>query len=1280
MHYRDLVQFDPIETIIQLRDADQEQAARDLIRTYVISDRMADQLVNVVIPQLQFLRPRDNKGVLIVGNYGTGKSHLMAVVSAIAEHDHLVEALDHPDVQEAAASIAGRFKVARTEIGGVTGSLRDILLRELEIALEAWGTPYTFPPADEITNNKNALIEAMGAFQERYPEQGLLLVVDELLDYLRTREERQLILDLGFLRELGEVAALTPFRFLAGLQETLFDSPRFAFVAQQLRRVRDRFEQVRIVREDIAYVVSHRLLQKNDEQLARITEHLRQFTHLYGHMAERLDEFAQLFPIHPAYLETFERVSVAEKREVLKTFSQAMRGLLDEEVPPDQPGLISYDHYWDILRGNPSMRGLPDVAEVIEKSDVLEGRIRNAYTRPGLKPVALRIIHALSVHRLTTHDIRAPLGVTPEELRDDLCLFRPLPEASADFLLSQVQVALREIQRTVTGQYISYNEANGQYYLDVDKDIDFEAKIQERGQFMEQGDLNRYFFNGLRRALNLSETTYSNGHRIWLYELPWVERADQRLPMVTRPGYLFFGAPDERSTAQPPRDFYVYIMPPFINRQWHDGQRADEVIFQLSGLDQTFEDRVRLYAGARAMAQEAASHRTTYAEKADEYLGKLLGWLRDYFPDHLQVTYQGVTNPVGTVLSGAQSSASETMEDLIRLIAAHLLAPEFEERYPDYPAFERLTRPVTESARPTAAMDAIRFLAGRGRTNLAIGVLDGLELLDDEENLRPYQSRYARRYLDLLQEKPEGQVVNRGELIEQVSGGIQPIEKDICFQLEPEWAVVVLLSLVYHGDVVLNLGGRETLDAGNIERAATRAMVDLVDFRFYKRPRTLPLNLWGMIFEGLGLAPGLVRDENTRRDAVQRLQSVVGGELERAATIEGQMQQGLRLWNEAIFTDRFDYEVESGAVVGASHPTVSLSRTELLPHLRGYKQFLEALSRFDTVGKLRNLRLTVTQVQEALDRQAVVERAGQLLDLVGRVQPLTAYLAEAQANLPSGPESPHPWSERAAAMRKSLVDDVRRFGGGDEDDEAIDPMHFNALSRQLETLKADYVAAYAEQHRRLTLGPQADDRRQRLYSDARLTALNALAAIDLLSGSELDGWKQRMTELPICREFHESAIDDTPTCPFCHLRPAQRRDVRANQTLDQLERQLDDILTRWRQALRDALTSETARRSLEAMTPDERAPIEQFLAQETDKGHPLDEAQIPEGFVESAVQALRGIEALALPVDGLLEALKEGGLPCTVEELKRRFDGFVGEQMRGHDPRNTRLTLETNGE
>ena len=557
MLYKELVQFDPIEDIIQLRDADEIISAKKHVTDYVISDRMADQLVNVVIPQLQIQRPQNNKGVLIVGNYGTGKSHLMSVISAIAEYPDLLESLRNADIAKAAKQISGKFKVWRVEIGGVTKSLRDILIGELEEALATWGTPYTFPPIDQLTNHKDVLIEAVATLQRKYPDHGLLLVVDELLDYLRGREEQPLILDLGFLRELGEVAALTPFRFMAGLQETLFDTPRFSFVAEQLRRVRDRFEQVRIAREDIAYVVSERLLNKTDEQQARIREHLRPFVPLYHQMAERLDEYVRLFPIHPAYIDTFERVYVAEKREVLKTFSRAVETLLDQEVPTDQPGLVSYDHYWNILRDNPSMRGLEGVADVIEKSNILEGRVSNAYTRKNLLPMALRIIHGLSVHRLTMPDIRTPLGPTAEELRDQLTLYTTMPETSPEMLLDLVQVALREIMRTVSGQYISFNDANGQYYLDIDKDIDFDAKIQERGEFMSDSDLNRYYFDALRYLLGLSVTTYVTGYRIWAYELPWVSHK------ATRPGYLFFGAPDERSTAQPPQDFYIYVLPPW---------------------------------------------------------------------------------------------------------------------------------------------------------------------------------------------------------------------------------------------------------------------------------------------------------------------------------------------------------------------------------------------------------------------------------------------------------------------------------------------------------------------------------------------------------------------------------------------------------------------------------------------------------------------------------------------------------------------------------------------
>src|SRR5207245_1469269 len=109
MKYGELIQFDPIETVVQLRDADRRAEAERLVSTYVISEEMAEKLTAVVFAQLQFERPQDNKGLLVFGNYGTGKSHLMSLISALAEHADMAARLRNAEVASAGAAIAGKF-------------------------------------------------------------------------------------------------------------------------------------------------------------------------------------------------------------------------------------------------------------------------------------------------------------------------------------------------------------------------------------------------------------------------------------------------------------------------------------------------------------------------------------------------------------------------------------------------------------------------------------------------------------------------------------------------------------------------------------------------------------------------------------------------------------------------------------------------------------------------------------------------------------------------------------------------------------------------------------------------------------------------------------------------------------------------------------------------------------------------------------------------------------------------------------------------------------------
>ena len=550
MKYGELFEFDPIETVVQLRHADVDDDARQLVTSYVISEEMADRLTAIVFPQLQLDRPVDNKGLFVVGNYGTGKSHLMSVISAIAEYPSLAAAIRNERVKKAATAIAGKFKVVvRTEIGATEMSLRNIVVAELEEHLARLGVHYTFPAVTALTSHKPAFEEMMAVFHKRFPDQGLLFVLDELLDYLRTRRDQELIRDLTFLREVGEVCKDLRFRFIAGIQEMLFDNPRFSFVADTVRRVKDRFEQVSIARKDVKFVVAERLLKKNAEQMAWIREHLTRFARFYGDMNERMDDFVRLFPVHPDYVDTFERVTAVEKREVLKSLSLAMKRIKDDPVPEDRPGLIAYDNYWNTLLENPSFRAIPDIRTAIDCSQVLEARIKQGFTRPAYKNMALRIIYALSLHRLTTNDIFAKVGPTAQELRDTLCLYDPTVAAlggvPADDLLTQVETVLREIIRTVNGQFLTRLDDTGQFFLDLKKDVDHDAIIEKKTQSLDQNQLSRYYYEALKRVMECTDQTYVTGYRIWEHELEWRDRK------AARQGYLFFARPMSAPRSSP---------------------------------------------------------------------------------------------------------------------------------------------------------------------------------------------------------------------------------------------------------------------------------------------------------------------------------------------------------------------------------------------------------------------------------------------------------------------------------------------------------------------------------------------------------------------------------------------------------------------------------------------------------------------------------------------------------------------------------------------------------
>ena len=62
--------------------------------------------------------------------------------------------------------------------------------------------------------------------------------------------------------------------------------------------------------------------------------------------------------------------------------------------------------------------------------------------------------------------------------------------------------------------------------------------------------------------------------------------------------------------------------------------------------------------------------------------------------------------------------------------------------------------------------------------------------------------------------------------------------------------------------------------------------------------------------------------------------------------------------------------------------------------------------------------------------------------------------------------------------------------------------------------------------------------------------------------------------------------------------------------------------------------------------------------------------------LDDVKEALTGLEKVAVTDAGLRAALTAGGIPCTIEELKSRFDAYVAELTKGKDSKKTRVVVE----
>ncbi len=921
------------------------------------------------------------------------------------------------------------------------------------------------------------------------------------------------------------------------------------------------------------------------------------------------------------------------------------QAVLKDEVPQDRPGLIGYDKFWETVVSNGVLKADPNIGPVLKVSEVLSERVRKAFTRPQYRPMALRIIDGLAVHRLTTGgDIYVPVGPTAEELRDTLCLYQPGiedmggdPEAD---LLSLVQTVLRETIRTVNGQFISKAADTEQYFLDLKKDVDYDAQVEKRADTLSDDALDRAYYKAVLRLMEPpNEVGDYPGFLIWQHQIEWLDRR------VERKGYLFFGAPNDRPTAQPERDFYIYFIQPFEPPRFRDEHRADEVFFRLKNSDSafgTFRRHLSFYAAAQDLASTASGGaRSVYLDKANDALREMSKWLQEKQMTAFEVTYQGKSKLLQEWTKGislrekARLGPEERINfrDVVNAISGVALNNQFGEVAPEYPKFSAL---VTESNRKQLIGNALRVLAGANRTKDAVIILDGLEMLDGDR-IDPTQSRYALEVLNRLKAKGHGQVLNRSELI----SGDAEVEcfAPIKFRLEADLLAVVLGGLVYSGDIVLAVTG-DKIDSSKITALAERPLEELKQFKHVEAPKEINVAVLRSLFEVLGLPPGLAQQATQGSDEpVKLLQEEVGKLTKRVLSSSHDMSGRLSFWGQALLREDEIRDWRS--------------------KLDGLKAFSESLAPYNTVGKLKNLRIGSDDIAAQSKNLDVLKAVEAMLELIADLGTVAAYLSQAEMVLMPD----HPWVKQAQDVRKQLLEKLA------SDRTA---QHAAEYRQTLAKLKKDYVAAYIAQHTRARLGVAEDKTKASLRKDPRLASMRTLMNVSLMPTSQLTGYEDKLEKLKSCASLLESELSASPMCPHCSFKPANEQGdlLPAANVLKQLDEELDRLIDGWRQTLLDNLEDPTIQENLDLLKPTARGLVEAFVSTKA----------LPDpvtGDFASAIQdALSGLEKVNVGSDDIKAALLQGGSPATPEDLRKRFEAFLNDRCKGKDTTKLRFVVE----
>lgn len=1227
MKYSELLHFEPINEVVKFDRLGENDYRQSLVRNFVFSSTYEKVIIPQLCKNLDYTASHDTYGLQIVGNYGTGKSHLMSLFSLIAENGDYLPLVQNDSARKVLGNIAGKYKVIRFELGS-NDELWNLVGYQIDLKLKEWGVSYSILADRTPDSYADKLSRMMAQFEVTYPDKGLMLVIDEMLSYLKGRAtDDRLNRDLAVLQALGQMSDHSKFRMVFGVQELIYHTPQFQFAADMLGRVNDRYRQITITKQDVQFVVQQRLLRKNDSQKNIIRKHLGKFTEFFTDMHANLEEYVNLFPVNPSFFENFQQIKIGKsQREVLKTLSSKFEAMKDEDVPESEPGLICYDHYWTDLNV-PGMMTEPDVRRISEIMEVVNQKIEENFTGGRAKniPLAHRIANACAV-KILQDSLTKTNGVSVENLVDDLC-YLDSSVLDRDFLMDKLNMVAQQIVTATVGQYFEKNEQNQEFHLRVEGGVNYEQIIKDYVETMDVDKKDSHFFNFLVEYLPIEVEQYRKGFKIYSHRIDWKSHK------TMLDGYIFLGHPAERSTTQPQQNFYIYFMPIFNKAKMKHGDEPDSIYVHMDKFSKEMKGMLELYAAAEEQIASAdSSQKAFYKQYKDQYAQKLKTLFQQEFVENTDIYYQGELQAINPKMM-----MGGTKDQVISNIASTLLEEYFCQQMPDYPKFTLLHTSLTKDNRQNIIKGARLRIANPSLPNRdGDAILAALGLLQDNL-LSVDASIYALSVKKKLEDKGEGQVLNRDEILHRFYKEWADDWRSNDYNIEADLEYLVLAALVAMGEIEIDYSDGTNINAANLKKIVDLPKEAFYSFSHLRRPKGMNVAAVRELF--LGITGKDMTGQLQNQEIYQQLVSYAKAIAANAVQCSHELSNGLYLEN-----------VEIVGLSEAGSMRVQLSALSGL---------CDKIPSFASFAKMRNLPQdwTPEKLHHIFEAKQIIKRVKNTKRFVEDMRSRLSYLNQALMYMAD---------DQAIAKVKAALAKVN-----DIVKDMNDAQKVQLYKSELDALIDEYAKWYLSEYKRLHITAMQDTEKRTIMNSSQKQVCDIVCGADHDKGyfsvvPQYRAWMQQMSQLVMVSENCTlEALHRSPYFVGFNPKAYQGKQL---PKLGDLKEELEKISSNIADTLHQILSDEQLLKNQAILDDGQQGLLQRFNSQ--------DEELMPqnaERLMEIVEKLHAGMQEIKISEEDIRKVLNR---PMAPDDAIKAFRQYINELTGGKKDDNIRIILK----